>query len=389
MRFRVLLLAVIVACVAGGVFAGKADAIAFTDSGTCPVSPLNPTIFVCPTGETGKAYSLQVSARGGCDVYVWSNPGGGMPPGLSLGSSGLISGTPTTSGKFMFWLQIQDTPGNPVWCSDDHHAERQFEIDIQQGLQIVQRQSALTPAQVGQSYNQQFSAVGGSPTWSVSSGSLPAGLSLNASSGLLSGTATTAGDFSFKITATDGGRSDTQTYSMAVVTALKVSTLAAPEAEVGVPVKLTLAANGGKSGYTWSAANLPAGLTLDPAAGTITGTPTAPSTGDVKLTVADALGLKETVNYKLTVAPRVSIATRSLPVAHVGRTYRARFVANGGVLAYSWSVTRGLPRGVKLNATRTALTGTPTRAGTYRVTIVVKDKLAVTSVRTFVLRVVK
>src|SRR4051812_37579163 len=114
MRFRILLLAVIAACVAGGVFVGKADAIAFTDDANCPVANDHPTIFLCPSGETGKPYSLQVAARGGCDTYVWGNPGGGMPPGLSLGSSGLISGTPASSGTFVFWLQIKDTPGIPV-----------------------------------------------------------------------------------------------------------------------------------------------------------------------------------------------------------------------------------------------------------------------------------
>src|SRR5262249_24836079 len=139
MRLTRILLLVVGAAAIAGVFAASAKAIAFNDT---PCSPdVNPTIHLCPSGETNKTYSLQITAHGGCDTYVWSNPGGHLPPGLTLGSAGLISGTPNTQGKFVFWLQIQDTFGTPSWCTDDHASQRQFEIDILQGLSITQRQS--------------------------------------------------------------------------------------------------------------------------------------------------------------------------------------------------------------------------------------------------------
>src|SRR5206468_781025 len=130
---------------------------------------------------------------------------------------------------------------------------------------------------------------------------LPAGLTLS-SAGLVSGTPTTAGDYSFKITATDGSRADTQTYSISVVPKLVIGQTE-NLGEVGLPYQFAPQATGGKGGYTWAVDGaLPAGLTLDSASGGITGTPTAPGASTLKLTVKDSLGLTATVDFPITVA---------------------------------------------------------------------------------------
>ena len=394
MRLRILLLAVLAACVAGGVFVADAKAIAFVDSGSCPVSPDHPTLFLCPSGETGKTYSLQINARGGCDTYVWTNPGGNMPPGLSLGSSGLISGTPTTSGKWVFWLQIQDTPGNPSWCSDDHAAQRQFEIDILQGLQISERQSTLGTAVVNGAYSVQFHSTGGggSVTWSIASGSLPAGLNLDANTGLLSGTPTATGDYHFQVKVSDGARSDVQTYNLTVLEPLKITAGSAAAGEVGQPFQATFAATGGKPAYTWSVASgsaLPAGLTLNQTTGEISGTPTAAGVFAVKVTVTDAAGLTQSVEYRVAIASQLAMIKRTLPAVKVAHRYYARLLARGGVAPRTWAITRGsLPAGLRLNTRTGIITGTARRAGRSTVTIQVTDKLGVTSTATFSLKVV-
>src|SRR6266545_6903954 len=251
MRFvrRILLLAVVGCALAGG-WATSAKAIAFNDQ-PCRPDVVSPTIHFCPSGEVGKSYSLEITAHGGCDVYVWSNPGGGMPPGLTLGSAGLISATgpisgiPTTPGKYIFWLQIQDTIGVPAsWCTDDKASQREFEIDILPGLQIQQRQSVLAPAQVNIPYSLTFTTTGATGvTWSVSSGALPAGLSLNKDTGVLSGTPTQTGDAHIQIKASSGTRSDVQTYTLPIVEPLRIAKPAAV-AEVGLDFKLPLAATG-------------------------------------------------------------------------------------------------------------------------------------------------
>lgn len=390
---RILLLVTLFAGVAGAVGVAKASALGFEDE-PCPLTdPVDHQLKVChPDAEQGKPYSLQIKGKGGCtpDFVRYDVVAGTLPPGLTVDAgTALVHGIPTQAGKFQFWLQISDLPQS--WCTDNKQSQWQFQITVNPGLQILQRQSTLTPGQTGIPYSLQFSASGGSPSWAVSSGALPAGLNLNSSTGLLSGTPTATGDFSFKVTATDGARSDTQTYGMSVVDPLKISTTAAPAGELGRPYTFTLAATGGRQGYKWTVAQgstLPGGLNLDPDKGTITGTPTTAGTVDTSVTVTDALGLQKTVDLKIAIADRLTLVRRALPLAHVGRRYVARLFATGGVTPKVWKVIRGaLPTGLRLNTATGALSGLPRTAGTTRITVQVKDALGVISRATYVVRV--
>jgi Putative Ig domain len=392
MRFRFLLVAAAAAAVAV-IAVPAAGALTFPDD-ICPVRS-GTVIKVCPSGETGKAYSYQLKGRDGtgCVPYVvWKATG--LPPGLSIDSgNGLISGLPTQTGTYLFWVSMTDIPasqGGVFWCSDSDSTEKQFEITILAGLQIQQRQSTLTPGQLTVPYNLQFTASGGTPTWSISSGSLPAGLTLSAS-GLLSGTPTAAGDYSFKVTATAGSRSDTQTYTMSVVPKLVVAPTS-NAAEVGIAYRFVPQATGGRPGYTWTVDGaLPAGLTLAAATGAISGTPTTPGTSVLKLTVKDSAGLTLTVDYPLTVVPRLLVAKRPLPAGRVGAAYAATLRATGGVTPRTWKILGGrpgsLPKGLKLNARTGRITGTPKQSGTFRLRVQVTDKLGAHSALGVVLKV--
>jgi hypothetical protein len=388
MRFTRLLLLMVAAAAIAGIVVPSAGALTFPDD-VCPVA--NGTVIkVCPQGEVGKSYSYQIKGRDGtgCVPYVEFKSIGTMPPGLSISSSGLISGTPTGTGEYVFFIQMKDIPswqGGVFWCGDDASTEKQFSITIIQGLQIQQRQSALTPGQLTVPYNLQFTATGGSPTWTASSG-LPAGLTLS-SAGLLSGTPTAAGDYTFKVTATAGSRSDSQTYSMSVVPKLVVGPTK-NAAEVGVPFEFAPQASGGKPGYTWNiGGTLPTGLTLNAATGAVTGTPTAPGTFALKLTVKDSLGLTTTVDFPLTVAAQLLVTKASLPAAKVGRAYHATLRATGGLAPRKWRAIGALPKGLKLDARTGRITGTPREAGTFRVRFTVTDKLGVHSSAGLILKV--
>ncbi len=391
MRFTRLLLVIGTVAAIAGIAVPTAGALTFPDD-VCPVKS-GTVIKICPAGYTGKAYSYQIKGRDGtgCVPYVTFRSDGTLPPGLSLSSSGLISGTPTQTGEYTFWIIMKDIPsweGGVFWCSDNAATEKQFSISISEGLNIVQRQSSLTPGQLTVAYNLQFTSTGGgSPTWRISSGSLPAGVTLS-SAGLLSGTPTATGDFSFKITVSDGTRSDTQTYSMSVVPKLQISP-ARGVAEAGVPFQLAAQATGGKPGYSWSLGGgtaLPAGLTLDAATGAITGTPEAAGHSTVQLLVTDALGLTSTLNLSFTVVPRLLLAKKTLPAATAGAAYHALVAKTGGARPFKWTMTGG-PQGLKLNARTGQLLGTPRKAGAYRVKIKITDALGAVSTRTYVLKV--
>jgi hypothetical protein len=306
----------------------------------------------------------------------------------------LISGIPNQPGRWKFYISVYDIPfwqGGLSWCSDAKVSSWEFAIDVAQGLQIVQRQSVLAPAQLTVPYSLQLTATGGTPTWAVSSGALPSGLTLNSSSGLLSGTPTTTGDYVFKITATAGSHSDSQTYTLSVVAALKITKPTSPGAEIGFPFSLELKATGGKAPYKWSATGLPSGLTLDPATGVVSGNPAVPSSAAVKVTVVDALGLTDTLDVSLPVAVKLALVRKALPAAKVGRAYKARFVATGGIAPRTWRILGGrpglLPAGIKLNAATGALSGTPTKAGTYRIRVQATDQAGAHSSLGYVLKV--
>jgi large repetitive protein len=388
MRFTRILLVIVAAAAIAGVAVPAANALTFTDD-SCQVQT-GGTIKVCPAGETGKAYSFQLQGRPGtgCVPFVkFTISGGDTPPGISLSSSGLLSGTPTQSGQYDFWVTMQDQLGGGGWCADTKSTERQFEITVVQGLQIVQTQARLTPGQLTQPYSLQFSANGGgSPTWAVASGALPAGLSLTAA-GLLSGTPTAAGDYSFQIKVADGSRSDTQTYSITVVEPLKINAKA-PSGELGKAYSLQLAAGGGRSPYAWTASNLPAGLSLDQASGIVSGSPTSPGNAVVHVVVTDALGLTTAVDLPLAVAAHLAFAGTPLRHAKVAARYTGRFAVVGGVAPRTFRIVHGsLPAGLRLNAKTGALSGSPRSAGTFRLSVRVTDALRVVATRTFVLKV--
>lgn len=383
MRFtRVLFITALLALVV----VPAALALRFTDESYTPA-----------VGETGKPYNWSFTGAGGCGPalpYQYTATNGSPPPGLTLDKSGLVHGIPTQAGDYSFWVELSDeNPPSASWCRPNT-AQREFTFHIVPGLNIQQQSLSPTAASLNKPYSFQLTAEGGgSQAWSVQSGNLPGGLSLS-NTGLLSGTPTTTGDYTFVVKVTDGKRTDTETYTLSVTEELKITGATSQISEVGLSVQVTPQATGGKPGYTWSldSGNLPAGVTLDAATGGISGKPTVAGAFPVTLAVTDTAGVKTTQALALAVAAKLAITKQPLKLAKVGRPYRARLLASGGVRPHIWNMLGGrpglLPKGIKLNAKTGALTGTPTKAGIYRLRIQVVDKLGVKSAAGFVLRVI-
>ena len=344
-----------------------------------------------PAGTVGQPYSKTFEGAGGCGPalpYQYTLIGGSLPAGLSLSFSGTISGTPSNAGSYSFWVNLSDqNPPSADWCRPSQ-AQREFTIVVNGGagpvpLSIVPTALAPSATTLDTPYSFQLSAQGGgTQTWSLVSGSLPSGLQLS-SSGLISGTPTATGDFTFSVQVSDGTRQASHTYNLTVVQRLKIAAVTVPAGEVSRAFKLQLAATGGKAGYKWSLAGgttLPAGLTLDGASGGIGGNPTVPGSFPVKVAVTDSLGFTDTVDVNLSFAPKLAITTLALRTAKVGRGFSARLAATGGVAPRAWSIVRGaLPAGVHFSERTGALSGKPRKAGKSTLVVQVTDALGAVS----------
>ncbi len=329
---------------------------------------VNPTTL--PVAIVGSGYSQTVSAAGGTGSYTYSISAGALPPGLALNaSSGVISGTPTTAGANSFTITATDGNGAT--------GARSYSVTVNTGIAV--NPASLPAAAVGASYSQTLSAAGGSGayTFSIGAGSLPSGLTLNASTGVISGTPDSAGASSFTVTATDGnGAAGSRSYSVGVNGAMAVNPETLPNAIAGVAYVQTLLASGGNGSYTFSVSSgsLPAGLALNASTGAIAGTPMTAATNSFTVMATDGLGVSASRGYTVEVAMATLTLESTLGNGIVGNPYHQAIVVSGGAAPYTFSIGSGqLPAGVALNASTGAVSGTPTVPGTYSFTIRVVD----------------
>ncbi|WP_203225088.1 putative Ig domain-containing protein [Xanthomonas phaseoli] len=382
---------------AAGVLSGTPTAsgsfnftVTATDSGvptsgsrayTLTVAGANVTLpaTTLPAGTAGQAYSSAITpATGGIAPYSYALTAGALPAGITLNSSsGTLSGTTTSVGSFNFSVTATDsTSGTPSQGTRGYT------------LNIAAPTIALAPATVptatrGSAYSQTLTASGGTAayTYAITSGALPAGITL-ASNGTLSGTATLEGTFNFTVQATDANSfTGTQAYSLTVAgpnLVLPASTL--PAGTAGQAYAAAVApATGGTAPYSYAvtAGALPGGVVLDAATGGLSGTPTVSGTFTFTLTVTDSTpspAAQASRSYALTVnAATLVLGQPTLPAAVRGSAYSQVLTASGGIAPYRNSIASGtLPAGLTLASDGT-LSGTPTVQGTSSFTIAVAD----------------
>lgn len=340
-------------------------------------------------GVARVAYSQTLSASGGNGTYQWFISEGYLPIGLTLQkTTGEISGTPTSSGNHSFTVRVEsgdqvatktvsifvtpvpvasvqvtptavtmtpaetrqltatarDADGNSifdrtiVWATGDASVVTVSSTGLltaksmgsttvtatvggQPGWAAVSVHNVLTVLDteleagvVAGAYSQTLDAAGGNGhyQWSLNAGSLPPGLTLQPATGLISGTPSMSGAFSFVVEVeSDDGQRATAGFSILIHGELAVTTVALAEGAEAAAYDQTLSAAGGESPFFWTllADTLPTGLNLDGAAGTISGTPLTQGSSTFTLQVESADGQKASKEFSITI--------QAVPVASV------------------------------------------------------------------------
>jgi hypothetical protein len=249
--------------------------------------------------EIAVNYTQTLQAMGGAGPYLWSISGGAMPDGLSLEpNSGVISGKPQKTGKFFFTSKATDSKGTIATVT--------LSINVVPTLSIST--TGLDQADVGLSYNASIDAADGVEkyVWSISAGALPDGLTLDATTGSISGQATKAGTFNFGVQVSDiWGATATAQFSIKVNEAVAVTTSSLPNGKVGVPYSQTVQSKGGNGTLIWANAGgaLPDGLTFDGNTGAVTGTPKTAGVFKFSAEVIDSFGGSDLKDITITIDP--------------------------------------------------------------------------------------
>ena len=356
----------------------KATSVAQTTASASSTVMVNPSPSVTttslPAAVAGTAYAFSLHASGGTGNFTWSIASGTLPTGLTLNAgTGKISGTPALSGTANFTVKVTDSAPSP------ESATQSLSLTIATGLTITT--TSLPNGSLNVSYSALLQAAGGTQpyTWSVTAGSLPAGLSLNVGTGEISGAPTASGTSNFTVKVTDSAPSSesaTQSLSITITSPLIVTTTLLPNGSVKAAYSATLEASGGTEPYSWSitTGSLPAGLSLDAGTGEISGTPTTSAKSSFTVQVADASAHSATQPLSITIEPSLTITTTSLAEGTVNVVYGATAEAAFATLPLTWSISSGaLPTGLALDANSGSISGTPVASGMSNFTVMVTD----------------
>jgi len=336
------------------------------------------TLGACPksTGEVGAPYSSALNASGGDGPYTFTVASGALPPNLKI-TGNYLTGTPNTAGAYPFMLAVSSLAGStpPESCS----------INIKANPLAISgfcQQGSMPAATIGVNYSLSPSVSGGTGPYTWKAIGLPLGLTINASTGTISGQATIpsiAGSYPVTLQVTDSG-GNTLVANCTITLAPPVLSLAPKCPTTGVagqPYSFMLQASGGTPPYTWAVSGLPSDLIPNKNNGIISGTPSIADVGPHLLTiqVTDAQGnvATQTPSCSLMIASSAPaiITACPLPPGRVGGVYPPlTLTANNGTMPYTWSVSGNLD-GLALSGN--TISGKPSVAGNALFTLEVTD----------------
>ena len=347
----------------------SSDDVAITDNDCAP--PSLPSVSD-QTYEVGETVNLLLpDATGGNPPLTYSVSN--LPSGLSFSpSTRRITGSPTTAGARTVTYRVRDADG-------DSDTER-FGITVEpEDIEPVQPSVSDRTYEVNETVNLRLpAATGGNPPLTYTLSNLPSGLSFSPSTRRITGSPTTAGarTVTYRVRDADGD-SDTETFVITVDGEPVLPSVSDRTYEVGETVNLLLpAATEGNPPLTYSASNLPSGLSFSPSTRRITGSPTTAGARTVTYRVRDDDGDSDSERFEITVEPEdiePVLPSVSDQTYEVGETVNLLLPsATGGNPPLTYSASN-LPSGLTFSPSTRRITGSPTTAGARTVTYRVRD----------------
>src|SRR5205807_33640 len=293
-----------------------------------------------------------------------------LPTGLTLDPDGTLHGTPTQGGSFPISVTVTDGNG----CTGTNPA---YTLTINCPV-ITVTNPGVNTGTAGVLFSQTFTQAGGQGTitWSET-GPLPSGISLNTSTGVLSGTTNSVGSFPITVTATDsnGCTGTGATYTLTInCQTITVTNPGVTTGTVDAAFSQTFTQTGAHATASFTtASSLPAGLSLS-TAGVLSGTPTVKGTFPIVVTVTDSNGCTGTsTTYNLVINCQTITVTN--PVTNTGTVNQAfsqTFTQSGAHGTATFTTASTLPAGLSLS-TGGVLSGTPTQTGSFPIVVTVTD----------------
>ena len=304
------------------------------------------------TGTAGQAFSYQVTASNAPASFSAS----GLPAGVSINTStGLISGTPTVSGSFASTVSATNPSGT---------GNLALAITINLVAPVI-TSAASASGGGGQAFNFQVTASNLAASFAATG--LPAGLSINTTSGLISGTPSATGTFNVALSATNTAGTGNQTLVLTIaLLAPVITSSASANVTAGSPFSYQITANNLPASF--AATGLPAGLGINTTTGLISGTPTAVASTTAMITVS-ATNASGTGNLVVAISISASapvVSSAATAAGTVGQAFSYQITASNFPTSFS---ATGLPPGLSVNTATGLISGTPTTLGSFNAAV--------------------
>ncbi len=364
------------------------DANSFTGSRAYTLAVAPPVILIAPSaltgGTVGAAYSESIIASGGIATYSYAITAGALPAGLTLSSTGSLSGTPTAGGTFNFTVTATSSS---TGVGAPHTGSRAYSTTFLPATVLLPATTLANGTQNAAYSTTLNPASGGTSPYSyaVTAGALPAGITLNTATGALTGTPTASGTFNFAVTATDSSTgtgpysSAPRGYSLQIINIPPVANpLSASVAYNSSANPITLNISGGVPSSV-AVGTAPLHGNAIASGTTLTYQPTAGYSGpdSFTYTATNNAGTSAPATVNVSVGlPSITVTAGSPMSAQVGAGYSQTFTWNGGTAPYSGFTVTGLPAGLGISGTTAnsvTISGTVGAAGSFNLVATAVD----------------